>query len=81
MFSRLTQLRDRGLSGLSTTRPARHPDRLPNFEPLVLGTAVVLLLLQVVGGCDPMLWLVPVVLAGLILRPLPRAVPLPSIPL
>ncbi|NJN86352.1 MAG: hypothetical protein HC881_08625 [Leptolyngbyaceae cyanobacterium SL_7_1] len=75
MFSRLTLLRDRCFSRDSTLPPC-HPERLPSFEPLLLGSSAVLLALLVLSGCSPVLWLAPILFTGLTLHPPAQAIAL-----
>ncbi|MBD1849474.1 ATP-binding protein [Leptolyngbya sp. ST-U4] len=90
MFSRLTLLRDylmgkrwsnRFLSHKHPPMPDCHPERLPSFEPLLLALTTVLLGLQVLSGCAPVLWLAPVIFTGFVLRPPTRSIVLASLAL
>jgi signal transduction histidine kinase/DNA-binding NarL/FixJ family response regulator len=79
MFSRLNLLRDRLLSNKDNSLPPCHPERLPSFEPLLLGFAVVLLALQVLSGCSPLLWLAPILFTWFTLRPPTGSIVLTSV--
>jgi len=59
--------------------PPCHPERLPGFEPLLLGSAAILFALQVLSGAPPLLWLAPVLFVWWTLRPPRRAIALPGI--
>jgi len=69
MFSRLKELRDRRFDSRDQSPPACHPERLPSFEPLLLGAMVVVLSLLVLGGAPVLLWLAPIIFAWFTLRP------------
>lgn len=58
--------------------PPDHPEHLPSYEPLLLGSTAVLLVLLVLSGCPPLLWLIPVLFSWFTLRPLPPAIALIS---
>lgn len=53
--------------------PLHHPERLPTFEPFLLGFTAVLLLLAAWGGCSPLLLLAPLLFAYTTLRPIDRS--------
>lgn len=80
MFSRLNRLRHRFRRQDNLPLPCP-PERLPSFEPLLLGCTAILLVLQVLSGCPPLLWLAPVLFTWLTLRPPGRAIILAGITL
>lgn len=81
MFSRLNQLRDCNGGNREQASSPGYPERLPSFEPLLLGFMAVLLALQVLSGTPPLLWLAPMLFTWFILRPPPRSITLASIAL
>ncbi|MGI0484021.1 ATP-binding protein [Pantanalinema rosaneae CENA516] len=78
MFSRLNLLPDRPGDNRGKPLPPYHPERLPSFEPLLLGLTVILLVWQGLNGCPPWLGLAPVLLTGFILYPPTKAIVLAS---
>lgn len=48
--------------------PPCHPDKLPTFEPFLLGVTSVLLIIEIFGGCPPLLWIGPILFAYWTLR-------------
>ncbi len=75
MFSRLSSSTFWG-QGSFAAQPLQHPDRLPTFEPFVWGAMAILLILGLLGGCPPLLWLAPILFAYSTLRPPNRAIAL-----
>ena len=41
--------------------PSCHPEKLPTFEPFVLGIGSVLFILEIFSGCPPLLWVAPLI--------------------
>lgn len=74
MFSCLNLLRDRLWRNGDNALPPCHPDRLPSFEPMLLGFTAVLLPLLVLSGCAPLLWLAPVLFTWFTLYPPGRSI-------
>jgi len=50
--------------------PSCHPEKLPKFEPFILGVASVLLILAIFSGCPPLLWIAPLLFIYFTLRSL-----------
>ncbi|MFB2895341.1 ATP-binding protein [Aerosakkonemataceae cyanobacterium BLCC-F50] len=57
-----------------TSIPACHPERLPTFEPFLLGGASVLSILEIFGGCPPLIWIAPLLFTYCIFRSPSRAI-------
>lgn len=48
--------------------PSSHPEKLPTFEPFILGSASILLILEIFSGCPPLLWIAPLIYTYYTLR-------------
>lgn len=48
--------------------PSCHPEKLPTFEPFILGVASVLFILAIFSGCPPLLWIAPLLFIYFTLR-------------
>ncbi|OKH37805.1 hypothetical protein NIES2119_11640 [[Phormidium ambiguum] IAM M-71] len=48
--------------------PSCHPEKLPKFEPFILGVASVLFILAIFSGCPPLLWIAPLLFIYFTLR-------------
>lgn len=62
MFSRLK------LSRVAAV-PLQHPERLPSFEPILLGCMTLALALEALSGLSPLLWIAPILLVYWMLHP------------
>jgi signal transduction histidine kinase len=58
--------------GWDAVLPPRHPERLPTFAPLILGSSIALFAVEVLVEVPPVLWLAPVLCAVCTLLPRSR---------
>ncbi|MFB2875327.1 ATP-binding protein [Floridanema aerugineum] len=47
--------------GKFASLPDCHPEKLPTFEPFLLGGASLLLIFEIFSGCPPLLWIAPLI--------------------
>jgi PAS domain S-box-containing protein len=54
--------------GKFASLPDCHPEKLPTFEPFLLGGASLLLIFEIFSGCPPLLWIAPLIFIYCTLR-------------